>query len=53
MKITKTLTDWPLFRFVAESRFAADFFLSLSEDFIRMADLDFFSAIFEYGLTPG
>lgn len=23
MKLTKTLTDWPLFRFVAESRFAA------------------------------
>lgn len=53
MKLIKTLTDWPLFRFVAESRFAADFFRSLSEDFIRMADRDFFSAIFEYGLTPG
>lgn len=50
----KLLTDLCLSLVVAESRFEADFFLSFSEDLIRIADRDFFaSAIFECCLTPG
>lgn len=50
----KLLTDLFLSLVVAESRFEADLFLSLSEDLIRIADRDFFvSAIFECCLSPG
>lgn len=38
----KLLTNLFLSLVVAESRFEADFFLSFSEDLIRIADRDFF-----------